>query len=400
MKIIHTSDWHIGKIVNEFSMIEDQKYILNKLTELIEKEKVEAIVIAGDIYDRSIPPVEAVELLNETLSTIVMEKQIKVLAISGNHDGGERLNFASQILEKQGLYICSGDEELYKKVVLKEGDKNINFYLVPYKDPALTRKLLNSKDIKDHNDAMKETVEVIKEKINKDEVNILVCHGYITMKREEAIESQEEKYETANLEVSESERPLSIGGTDLIDGNLFKDFDYVALGHLHGRQRVGKDQMRYSGSLLKYSFSEVNHKKGVVLLDIKDDNSIDIKFEEIKPIRDMRIVKGDVETLVEEGRNLDKGKDDYIQAILTDDGELMNPMEKLRSVYPNTMLISREKKRQYNEDKTSARGEYKSKSKLELFKEFYEDLGNGDYTEEKEDVLRNIINEVLKMEEQ
>ncbi|CEN94035.1 MAG: exonuclease SbcCD subunit D [Paeniclostridium sp.] len=398
MKIIHTSDWHIGKIVNEFSMIEDQKYILNKLIELIEIEDPKVLLIAGDIYDRSIPPVEAVELLNETLNKLIIEKNIKVLAISGNHDGGERLSFGGSILEKQGLYIAGRDEELYKKVTIEDENKNINFYLVPYKDPALTRKILEDKEIKSHNDAMISVVNKIKRELNKKEKNILVGHGYITMKRKDAIKELENKYEVAELETSESERPLSIGGTDLIDGNIFEDFDYVALGHLHGRQKVGREEMRYSGSLLKYSFSEVNQKKGVYVLDINKENNIDIDFKPMKPLRDLRIIKGNIEDLLEEGRNIKEGKNDYIQAILTDDGELINPMEKLKSVYPNTMLITRERKKEITEDKTSAKGEYKKKSKLELFKEFYDDLGNGDYTKEKEEVLINTINEVLKSE--
>ncbi|UOW69200.1 exonuclease SbcCD subunit D [Paraclostridium bifermentans] len=398
MKIIHTSDWHIGKIVNEFSMIEDQKYILNRLIDLIEKEKPEVLIIAGDVYDRSIPPVEAVELLNETLSNLIIDKKVKVLAISGNHDGGERLSFGSQILEKHGLYIAGRDDELYKHVVVKDGEKNVNFYLIPYKDPALTRKILDEKEIKSHNDAMKFVVEKIKKDMNEKETNILVGHGYVTMKREDAIECIENKYEVANLETSESERPLSIGGTDLIDGKIFDDFDYVALGHLHGRQKIGREEMKYSGSILKYSFSEVKQKKGVYILDINDKDAINIDFKCLKPVRDLRVIKGNIEDLIEEARELEEGKEDYIQAILTDDGELINPMEKLRAVYPNTMLITRERKREISEDKTSAKGEYKKKSKLELFKEFYEDLGSGDYTEEKEVVLMNTINEVLKSE--
>ncbi|WP_250674827.1 exonuclease SbcCD subunit D [Paraclostridium ghonii] len=397
MKIIHTSDWHIGKIVNEFSMIEDQKYILNKLIDLVEKENPQVLIIAGDIYDRSIPPVEAIELLNDTFSNLIIDKKIKILAISGNHDGGERLSFGNKILEKNGLYIAGRDNELYRHIVLKDGDKNVNFYLVPYKDPALTRKILDEKEIKSHNDAMESVIYKIKEEMNQQEINILVGHGYVTMQRNDAIECVENKYEIANLETSDSERPLSIGGTDLIDGNIFDDFDYVALGHLHGRQKIGREEIKYSGSLLKYSFSEVNQKKGVYVLDINNDE-INIDFRMLKPLRDLRVIKGKIEDIIDEARDLEEGKEDYIQAVLTDDGEIINPMEKLRSVYPNTMLITRERKREFSEDKTSAKGEYKRKSKLELFKEFYEDLGNGDYTEEKDEVLINTINEVLKSE--
>ena len=213
MKILHTSDWHIGKIVNEYSMIEDQKYILKKLVQFAENEKVDAIIIAGDIYDRSIPPVEAVELLNDTLSTLVIDKNIKVLAIAGNHDSGDRIGFGSKILQKQGLHMVGNYDELYRKVTLNENNKNVNVYLVPYKDPAVIKKLVDDSSIKNYNDANKAIVNLIKKEMNNDEVNILVGHGYVTMKRDEAMDS-EDKYENADLQISQSERPLSIGGTD------------------------------------------------------------------------------------------------------------------------------------------------------------------------------------------
>ncbi len=397
MKIIHTSDWHIGKIVNEYSMIDDQKYILNKLIELIDEENIDVLMIAGDVYDRSIPPVEAVELLNETLSKLIIDRNVSVMIISGNHDSGERLSFGSKILEKQGLYIAGSDDKLYKKVVLRDNNQNVNFYLVPYKDPALTKKLLNNKEIRSHNDAMIAVIDKIKEELNENEINILIGHGYVTMKREEAIEGNDHKYEVAELQTSESERPLSIGGTDLIDGNIFKDFDYVALGHLHGRQRIGRDTMRYSGSLLKYSFSEVKQKKSVAVLDLIDKD-INVELKELKPLRDLRIIKGNIEDLICEGRDIEEGKEDYIQAILTDDGELMNPMEKLKSVYPNTMLISRERKKNVSKENTLSKGEFRKKSKIDLFKNFYEIYGSGDYNDKKEAVLIDTIKEVLKEE--
>ena len=397
MKIIHTSDWHIGKIVNEYSMIDDQKYILNKLIELIDEENIDVLMIAGDVYDRSIPPVEAVELLNETLSKLIIDRNVSVMIISGNHDSGERLSFGSKILEKQGLYIAGSDDKLYKKVVLRDNNQNVNFYLVPYKDPALTKKLLNNKEIRSHNDAMIAVIDKIKEELNENEINILIGHGYVTMKREEAIEGNDHKYEVAQLQTSESERPLSIGGTDLIDGNIFKDFDYVALGHLHGRQRIGRETMRYSGSLLKYSFSEVKQKKSVAVLDLIDKD-INVELKELKPLRDLRIIKGNIEDLICEGRDIEEGKEDYIQAILTDDGELMNHMEKLKSVYPNTMLISRERKKNVSKENTLSKGEFRKKSKIDLFKNFYEAYGSGEYNYKKEAVLIDTIKEVLKEE--
>ena len=398
MKIIHTSDWHIGKIVNEFSMIEDQKYILQNLIKLIDEEKPEVLIIAGDIYDRSIPPVEAVELLNNTLNEIVINKGVKVVAISGNHDSGERVSFGSEILERQGLYIAGKDNKLFKKVTIEENNEKVNFYLIPYKDPAVIRKLTENKNIKSHNDAMIEILNKIKLGINFNEINFIVAHGYVTMYRDKAKNlSDEEMYKVANLEVSESERPLSIGGAELIDCNIFNEFDYVALGHLHGRQKISRDEVRYSGSLLKYSFSEVNQKKGVTLVNINKNKEITIDLKELKSIRDLRIIKGDIEELIELGRS-DERKEDYIQAILTDEGEIINPIEKLRSIYPNIMLITREKKRSYDANSTSAKKGYKNKSEKELFKEFYESLGNGEFTLEKEKLIDETINRVLKKE--
>lgn len=398
MKIIHTSDWHIGKIVNEFSMLEDQKYILDELIKLVDKERPDVLIIAGDMYDRSIPPVDGVELLNNILSKLVMEKGIRVLAISGNHDSGERVCFASNILEKQGLYIVGRDEELYRKIEIDDEYGKVNFYLIPYKDPSVIKKLLDNSEIKNHNDAMKAVVEKINKNIDKNERNILVAHGYVTMYREEARGSEEDRYEAANLEVSESERPLSIGGTDLIDCNIFNDFDYVALGHLHGRQKIGREEVRYSGSLLKYSFSEVNQKKGVTIFDIDKEKNVTLDLRELKPVRDLRIIKGNIDELIEIGRDVVDGREDYIQAILQDEGELINPIEKLRSVYPNVMLITREKKREYDENSTSAKKGYKSKSEKDLFKEFYNALSDGEFTEEKSKIIDETINEILKEE--
>ena len=200
MKIIHTSDWHIGKIVNEYSMIDDQKYILNKLIELIDEENADVLMIAGDVYDRSIPPVEAVELLNETLSSLVIDRNVYVLVISGNHDSGERLSFGSKILEKQGLYIAGSDEELYRKVVLCENNKNINFYLVPYKDPALTKKLLDNKEIRSHNDAMIAVIDKIKEELKE---NTVVFAGPSGVGKSSLLNEVDKNFELKTGEVSD-----------------------------------------------------------------------------------------------------------------------------------------------------------------------------------------------------
>ncbi|MBS5926802.1 MAG: exonuclease SbcCD subunit D [Clostridium sp.] len=399
MKIIHTGDWHIGKIVNEFSMIDDQRYILNELIKLINFEKPDVLIIAGDIYDRSIPPVEAVDLLNEVFSKILIDNKVKIVAISGNHDSGERVSFGSKILEKEGLYIQGIIEDEIKSITIDDEEGSVNFYMIPYVDPAILRRKFNNPEIRNHNDAMKELINRIKPSLNEGERNIVVTHGYVTYKRKDAMDKDVENlYELAELEVSDSERPLSIGGTDLIDSDNFDCFDYVALGHLHGRQKVGREEIRYSGSLMKYSFSEINHKKGVVIIEIDGNKNINIRQEELSPKRNMRIIKGPLDELIKAGLEDCSNREDYIQAILTDEGEIIDPIGKLRSAYPNIMILKREEKKNIGTSLTAASKGYKSKSELELFEEYYDRLGSGEFTEEKKEVIRNVINEVFREE--
>ncbi|MDU3411905.1 exonuclease SbcCD subunit D [Clostridium sp.] len=399
MKIIHTGDWHIGKIVNEFSMIDDQRYILNELIKLINLEKPDVLIIAGDIYDRSIPPVEAVDLLNEVFSKILIDNKVKIVAISGNHDSGERVSFGSKILEKEGLYIQGIIEDEIKSIRIDDEEGNVNFYMIPYVDPAILRRKFNNPEIRNHNDAMKAVINRIKPSLNENERNIVVTHGYVTYKRKDDIDKDGENlYELADLEVSDSERPLSIGGTDLIDSDNFDCFDYVALGHLHGRQKVGREEIRYSGSLMKYSFSEINHKKGVVIIEIDGNKKINIRQEELRPKRNMRIIKGPLDELIKAGLEDCSNREDYIQAILTDEGEIIDPIGKLRSVYPNIMILKREEKKDIGTSLTAASKGYKSKTELELFEEYYDRLGSGEFTEEKKEVIRNVVNEVFREE--
>ncbi len=397
MKIIHTGDWHIGKIVNEFSMIDDQRYILNELIKLINLEKPDVLIIAGDIYDRSIPPVEAVDLLNEVFSKILIDNKVKIVAISGNHDSGERVSFGSKILEKEGLYIQGIIEDEIKSIRIDDEEGNVNFYMIPYVDPAILRRKFNNPEIRNHNDAMKAVINRIKPSLNENERNIVVTHGYVTYKRKDDIDKDGENlYELADLEVSDSERPLSIGGTDLIDSDNFDCFDYVALGHLHGRQKVGREEIRYSGSLMKYSFSEINHKKGVVIIEIDGNKKINIRQEELRPKRNMRIIKGPLDELIKAGLEDCSNREDYIQAILTDEGEIIDPIGKLRSAYPNIMILKREEKKDIGTSLTAASKGYKSKTELELFEEYYDRLGSGEFTEEKKEVIRNVVNEVFR----
>lgn len=397
MRIFHTADWHIGKIINEFSMIEDQIYILKKLYKLMEEEKPDVLVIAGDIYDRSIAPVEAIEALDEFLDNVINKLKIKVLAISGNHDSSERIEFGKNIFEKQGLYMEGTFNGEVRKVTLNDEFGNVNFYLLPYVHPALVKRKYDDITIKNYNDAMKVIIDKINNSFNEEERNVLVTHGYITMRREEVFNSEEDdKHKLTELEESDSERPLSIGGTELIDGALFNKFNYTALGHLHGQQKVGSNKIRYSGSLLKYSFSEVNHKKGIDIVDLDRNGDVEVNHVELEPKRDMRVIRGTLQDLINAAREDLAGREDYIEATILDKGEIIDPMQKLREVYPNVMLIKRGKDQGDLAENEVAITKIENKSHIELFGEYYSSVWGEDFTEEKYGVVNEIINDLLK----
>ena len=254
MKIFHTADWHIGKSVNAFYMTEDQEFIMEQLYGEIKKEKPDVVLIAGDLYDRSVPPVQAVELLNKVLAKIVRELKTPVIAVAGNHDSNERIDFASELLRDSGLHIRGTLNREIQKITINDEYGPVNFYPIPYADPPIVRDLFEDESIKNHDDAMKKILSTISSSINKDERNVAVAHGYVTyIKDDDGLDFE--------LEESESEKPLSIGGTAHINAAYFNDFNYTALGHLHGPQKVGSNKIRYAGSPLKYSFSEIKQKK-------------------------------------------------------------------------------------------------------------------------------------------
>lgn len=363
-------------------MTSDQEYILKQLYGIIDEEKPDVLIISGDIFDRGVPPVEAVELLDEVLSEILLVKKLPVIAIAGNHDSADRLAFGNRLLEKNGLYIEGRINSDIRKVVFNDEFGAVNFYLLPYAEPMEVKKVFNKDNVHSHNDAFKVMVDKIKEKANYNERNIIVAHGYIRG--------------LTDLEKSESERPLTVGGTEYVDALIFKGFEYTALGHLHGAQKVSGNTMRYAGSLLKYSFSEVKQNKSaaLVILGPKGEEP-EILLKPLIPKREMRIIKGKLKELIAAAKEDDSGLDDYIKAILTDEGELIDPMNKLRTVYPNVMeLIREEQNKSVDQARTSAGSGYKSKSKLELFKDFYENMSGTEFTKEKEIVTVEIIKQV------
>lgn len=388
MRIFHMGDWHIGKLVNGFYMTEDQEYILEELCKVIEEKNPDVLLIAGDLYDRSVPPVQAVELLNKYLRKIVKDLNTKIIAIAGNHDSNERIEFASSLLCDSGLYITGNLKRNIEKIVLEDEHGKINFYPIPYADVPVVRELFQDENIKNYDLAMAKIMEEINKNFNSDERNIAIAHGYITKISDDNIEA---------LEESESEKPLSIGGTDYIDYRHFEKFNYTALGHLHGPQKVGSEKIRYSGSLMKYSFSEIKQRKGVTIVDIDKNGEIVVDFVDLKPRRDFRIKKGTLEALLKDYKN--ENNEDYIKVILEDKGEILDPMAKLRAVYPNVMELAREEKllkKSYNEVMAE---EVKKKSKVDLFKSFFSDIVGEEVEDNEIEIMEKIINKAERGEE-
>lgn len=385
MKIMHTGDWHIGKIVNQRHMTPDQEYILDALVKIVASEQPDVVVIAGDIYDRAVPPVEGVELLDRVLSKILLDLKTPVIMIAGNHDSPDRLGFGSQMLQGKGLHIAGRFSQDIPKVVLMDEDGPVNFYLIPYAPPAVVRQILACSEVCDHDTAMLAIIQKIHESWNPQERNVIVTHGFVRG--------------TEALEMSESEKPLSVtlavGGTDYVDIKHFDGFTYTALGHLHGPQQAGSPRVRYAGSLLKYSFSEAKQNKSVTIVHINKAGELQLECKDLVPIRNMRRIKGGLQDLLDPAVYVGTNVEDYLHVILTDEGELLDPMGKLRVVYPNVLSLEIEvKERQVGEDKTSASAGYKQKSKLDLFGDFYRDMTGQEFSREKAEMVAQTISTV------
>lgn len=386
MKIFHISDLHLGKIVNNFSMLEDQAHVIKQLYFHIEREKPDVILIAGDLYDRAVPSVHAVELLNEMLLNIIKNLNTPILAIAGNHDSGERLDFGSTLFKDSSLYISGTLKENIDKIILQDSFGPVNFYLIPFSEPAYTRLIFNDDNIRTFDDSMNKIISKISININTNERNIAVAHGYISP-------MDSNKNSLFELETSESEKPLSIGGSDLINASLFDIFDYTALGHLHGPQKVGSDKIRYSGSLIKYSFSEVNQKKGITVIDLLEKNDCQISFIPFELKRNFRVLEDTLENIIKNAE-FDINKNDYIKAIITDKGELLDPMSKLRAVYPNAMELVRKDRFLAQNKSSNSSFSIKEKSKLSLFENFYEEVVGEKCSFEELEIVKNIITSV------
>ena len=378
MKLLHLADLHIGKIIYEQSLLDDQKYMLKEIVKIVEKEKVDAVLLSGDIYDRSVPPADAVDVLNDFLNMLIKILKVKVFMISGNHDSKERLNFGSKIFENDGLYIQTSYDGKIKCIELSE---NINIYMLPFIKPVEVKQYFENEKLDTYNEAMKLIMD--KEDIDEEKVNILMAHQFVTAGNNDP-------------ETCESET-INVGGVENVDSSNFEKFDYVALGHIHGPQRIGKDTIRYAGTMLKYSFSEVNHNKSVVLIDIKSKEKIEYKLIPLKPMRDMRVIKGPIEKLLNEDNYKDTNTQDYIKAIITNEEAIYDAIGQIRRVYPNTLSleISNVKSSIQNVELENIEN-LKQKDEFELFDDFYEFQNNVRLDEEQKEIIKDIIKQSKK----
>ncbi len=382
MRFIHVADLHIGKVVNDFSMLEDQKFILTQITDMAKANQVDAVVIAGDIYDRSIPPAEAVTLFDSFLNEL-SQAEIQVIMISGNHDSPERICFGQELLGKQGVHIAGVSKDTLKKVIFSEPKCKTEFVLLPFCKPA-------QMDVRTSEEAVRllladyweEQKSIAEETASKIPVrHVLVTHFFVTDGGKEP-------------ELSDSETTIHVGGLDNVDASVFHGFDYVALGHIHKPQQIGEHPMWYAGSPLKYSFGESGQTKSALLVTIDETGLREVEALPLWPLREMRKLKGSLREILE--GVFECGQQDYLQAILTDQGELIDPIGTIRSKYPNVMQIVREEKgRDMTESaEIKSRVTAKKKGAMELFEAFYEEVRGEVLSEERKRIMTDMIKEL------
>lgn len=393
MKFLHISDLHLGKRVNEFSMLKDQKYILEQILSIAGRERADGVIIAGDIYDKPVPPAEAVQVFDRFLTALAREGR-KVYAVSGNHDSAERIAFGAALMREQGVYIAPVYDGNVEKITEHDAYGDICIYLLPFVKPATVRHVL-TREQEEKAGAVQENEEVtgqetaaltyddaVRFAVERMEVdaakrNILVAHQFVT-----------------GAGRCESEE-VSVGGLDNVDAGIFERFDYVALGHIHTPQHIGRETVRYCGTPLKYSFSEAGQEKSVTVLEVKEKGDIVLSTVPLQPLHDMRKLRGTYREVMAAGgraaREADPMQEDYVEITLTDEQDILDGIQKLRTVYPNLMRLGYDNSRTRQNQTFTAAEEVERKSELELFAEFYELQNNSPMSREQEEFMRRLI---------
>lgn len=374
MKFLHLSDLHLGKRLNEYSMLEDQEYILREILAIADREMPDGILIAGDVYDKSVPSAEAVTLLDSFLNSL-SKRGFKVYIISGNHDSPERMAFGSQLMVQSGIHIARVYDGNVAPIVLEDSFGKVNIYLLPFIKPIHVRRFYEDAKIESYTDAMRVAIENMK--IDTSERNILVTHQFVT-----------------GATRSDSEE-ISVGGTDNVDASVFEDFDYVALGHIHSPQNCGSEKIRYCGTPLKYSFSEVNDKKSVTVVEIGEKGNLEVRTLPLKPLRDLAEIRGKYDDIMAKSFYENTSyTSDYMRITLTDEEDIIDAIGKLRVVYKNLMTIDYDNKRTRSVGIIDGAVDVDKKSPLELFEEFYEYQNGSKMSEEQKEFVQMLLERI------
>lgn len=372
MKLIHLADLHIGKRVNEISMTEDQRYILKQVLECVDEEQPDGILIAGDIYDKTVPSVEAVQLLDSFL-TKLSDRKMPVYLISGNHDSAERVSFGAKLLAKSQIYMATQYQGKIEKVTVQDTYGRVNLYLLPFLKPAQVRAVWKeeAEEVSTYQDAI--DFVLAKEEINGKERNVLVAHQFV-----------------AGAQTCDSEE-RSIGGLDQIAATTFQAFDYVALGHLHGPQQVSRETIRYAGTLLKYSFSEIHHKKSITIVELGEKGQVEVRQRPVQPLHDMRQLRGTYEELVKRENYENTDTADYLRIILTDEEDVYDAVGKLRVIYPNLMRLEYDNTRTRNRQTIGETEPVEEKAPIDFMEELYQAQNNQAMSPEQRSYMEKMI---------
>lgn len=354
MKIVHISDLHLGKRLNNYPMIDEQRYILREIVNIVSLCEAEAVLIAGDVYDKPVPPAEAVTLFDDFLVQLA-EINVAVLVISGNHDSPERLAYGGRLMEKQKVYVSPVYSGGISPFILEDKYGEIAFYLIPFVKPVHVKHFCPEEEIRDYTDAFRVIIEKMEK--NDERRNVVLSHQFV----KGALESGSEE--------------LTIGGLGEVDASVFDGFDYVALGHIHGAQRAGSDRIRYSGTPLKYSFSEAGQKKSVTVIELKEKGNIDIQTVELKPRKDVVVLRGTFDELCQDAV-VRENKNHLVKLVLTDEVERVNGFYKLRMLYPELLQMSYDNARTQGKSGHFNPAEEKEMRPEQLFEQFYEEMNH------------------------
>ena len=377
MKFLHLGDLHLGKTLFDFDLVEDQRYILDQILCIAEKESVDGVLIAGDVYDKSVPSEAATKLLDYFLMKSA-QKEIKVFMVSGNHDSDDRLNYGSTLFASNQIFISAVFDGTLHRQSFAEEDTKINIYMLPFVKASQVRHYFPDEKIESYDDAVQTIIR--NTDINKSNKNILVAHQFVSGKGEDPA-----------LAGSESVGTQSVGLVEKIGYDCFNDFDYVALGHIHSPQKVGREEIRYAGSPLKYSLSEANNEKSVSLITVSAEERVKIELVPLKPMRNVRHIKGTLKELLDK-KNV-KAPEDFIYATLTDEDIINDAMGIFQQVYPNTVRIDYDNSHTREIEQVDISKIAENKSFPELIGDFYRLMYGCEITEEEMDVMRTAARE-------